>query len=161
MGRVIRELTHTYSLTHKDYKKKKDEAFCGVFPRERERGGRGEREFWDSTQRFRSSTVVDLIATTLLYIQICWLHKVSSCSFKSVWKTPNLCTKHYPRECVKTCSGVCIYILKIYQNPRSNGWEKSENSYVHESQSVKISAEKISETFSTLIFSYFLESSIV
>ena len=43
MGRVIRELTHTYSLTHKDYKKKKDEAFCGVFPREREGGERRER----------------------------------------------------------------------------------------------------------------------
>ena len=43
MGRVIRELTHPYSLTHKDYKKKKkDEAFCGVFPRERDAGGGGE-----------------------------------------------------------------------------------------------------------------------
>ena len=45
MGRVIRELTHPYSLTHKDYKKKKRKRLFVVCFLERERGGRGEREF--------------------------------------------------------------------------------------------------------------------
>ena len=47
MGRVIRELTHPYSLTHKDYKKKKKKRMrlFVVYFLERERGGRGEREF--------------------------------------------------------------------------------------------------------------------
>ena len=48
MGRVIRELTHPYSLTHKDYKKKKKKKRMRLFVvcfLERERGGRGEREF--------------------------------------------------------------------------------------------------------------------
>ena len=43
MGVAIKELTHPYSHTCKDcQKKKKDEAFCVGFPRERERK---EREF--------------------------------------------------------------------------------------------------------------------
>ena len=44
MGVAIKELTHPYSHTCKDCqkKKKKDEAFCVGFPRERERK---EREF--------------------------------------------------------------------------------------------------------------------
>ena len=36
MGLVIKELTHPYSLTHKNYNKKKDEVFGVGFPRKRE-----------------------------------------------------------------------------------------------------------------------------
>ena len=42
MGVAIKELTHPYSHTCKDYQKKKDEAFYVGFPKERERK---EREF--------------------------------------------------------------------------------------------------------------------
>ena len=34
MGVVIKELTHPYSLTHKDYKKKRMRLFCVGFPKE-------------------------------------------------------------------------------------------------------------------------------
>ena len=47
MGRVIRELTHPYSLTHKDYKKKKKKRmrlFVVCFL-ERERGGEERENF--------------------------------------------------------------------------------------------------------------------
>ena len=91
---------------------------------------------WDFTQRLRSSTVVDLIATTLLYSQICYLHKVSSRSFKRVWKNSNFV--HCPSlEYVKTCSRICIYIsLRSIKTLDPMAEKESENSNLHESQLV-------------------------
>ena len=48
MGRVIRELTHPYSLTHKDYKKKKRMRLFVVCFLERDRGGGEERENFET-----------------------------------------------------------------------------------------------------------------
>ena len=91
---------------------------------------------WDSTQRLRSSTMVDLIVATLLYSQICCLHKVSNPSFKRVWKNSN--SVHCPSlEYVKTCSRICIWKNSIKTlDPMAE--KESENSDLHESQSVEM-----------------------
>ena len=112
-------------------------------------------DFENSTQRFRSLIVVDLMK------QLYFIAKFVVCTKSSivalVWKTSNLCTKYCPLECIKTCSRVCIYIfLRSIKTLDPMVEKESKKSNLHESRSVKIS-----ETFSALIFSYFFESSLM
>jgi len=47
IGLVIKELTYPYSVTHKDYnKKKRMRLFCVGFPRERERERKEKENFF-------------------------------------------------------------------------------------------------------------------
>ena len=121
-------------------------------------------DFKNSTQRFKSSTVVDLMQQ--LYSIAKSIVCTRSPTITSKWfeKTPDLCTKNCPLEYVKKFSRVCIYIsLRFIKTLDPMDEKESENSNLHDSRLVEmcISISRNKWDFSTLIFSYFLEYSIV
>ena len=96
-------------------------------------------DFENSTQRFRSSTVVDL-KHQLYFITrsvICTWSPVVA--FERVWKTSNLCTKYYSLECVKTCSRVWIYMfLRSIKTLDLMAEKESEYSDLHKSRLIEM-----------------------
>ena len=79
-------------------------------------------DFQISTQRFRSSTMVDLMQQLYSIIGSIVFTRSLAVAPKGFGKSPILCTKHYPlKMCKNMLQAFYLNILKFCQNPRSNG----------------------------------------
>ena len=85
-------------------------------------------DFQNSTQRFRSSTVFDLMQQLYSIARSIVCIRSLAVVLKGFEKT----TKHCPLECVKTCSRVCIYIsLRSIKTLNPMAKKESESSNLH------------------------------
>ena len=67
-------------------------------------------DFEISTQKFRSSTMVDLMQQLYFMIGSVVYKRSPVLAPKVYEKSPDLCIEHYPLGCAKMCSTVCIYM---------------------------------------------------
>ena len=96
-------------------------------------------DFKISTQRFKSTTMVDLMKQIYFIIGSIVCKRSPAVAPKGCGKSLDLCTEYCLFECVKMCSRICIYIyLRSIRTLNPMAEEESEILDQHESRSVKM-----------------------
>ena len=96
-------------------------------------------DFEISTQKFKTATMVDWMKQLYFMIGSVVYKRSPVLAPKVYEKSPDLCIEHYPLECAKMCSTVCIYMcLRSIKTLDQMVERKSQICNLRKSQLVKL-----------------------